>query len=516
MVGLSRRAATGDGLRRVEVSNSGDAQATRGGYAVSGVHIGDVNLVTGVAVRTRYRQQVQRIAPPELIGREPELAELAEFCTSPSTAGAYRWWRAQAWSGKSALMSWFVLQPPPGVRIVSFFITARWASQNDRAAFIDNTLEQLVTLLDTDLPPFLTEATRETHLLGLLTDAAEACRDRDEQFVLMVDGLDEDRGVTTGPEAHSIAALLPARLPAGMRVIVAGRPNPPIPSDVPQDHPLRDPAIVRALTPSPQAQVMRAEMERELKSLLHGTPAEQDLLGLLTAAGGGLTAADLAELTGLSTWEVDDHLRTVTGRTFARRDSHYQQGTEVYLLGHEELQITAHTVLGPARLDRYRQRLHTWAEPYRNQHWPPTTPEYLLRGYYNMLTATSDLSRMIACATDPARQDRMLELTGGDAAALAEISTAQNTILTHDHPDLTAMVRLAIHRDHLADRNNAIPPHLPAIWITLGHPNRAEALARSITNPPFQSGALVSVAGALAQAGERDRAVDVLGQTTPG
>jgi hypothetical protein len=507
-----RRAGKGEGLRRVEVSNSGDAQAARGGYATSGVHIGDVNLMTGVAVRTRYRQQVERIVPPALMGREPELAELAEFCTSASSAGGYRWWRAEAWSGKSALLSWFVLHPPPGVRIVSFFITARWASQNDQAAFIENTLEQLVTLLDTDLPPFLTETTREAHMLGLLTEAAEACRDRQEQFVLVVDGLDEDRGVTTGPDAHSIAALLPACPPAGMRVIVAGRPNPPIPSDVPQDHPLRDPAIVRALTPSPQAQVVRAEMERELKSLLHGTQSQQDLLGVLTAAGGGLKAADLAELTGLSPWDVDDHLRTVTGRTFARRDSPYHPGTEVYLLGHEELQVTAHTVLGPARLDEYRQRLHTWAERYRHHHWPPTTPEYLLGGYYHMLTATSDLSRMISCATNPARQDRMLELTGGDAAALTEITTAQHTLLTHERPDLTAMVRLAIHRDHLTDRNSAIPPDLPAIWVTLGRPNRAEALARSITHPESQSRALVLVAGALAKAGERERAADVLGQ----
>ena len=44
--------------------------------------------------------------------------------------------------------------------------------------------------------------------------------------MLVVDGLDEDRGVTTGPDAHSIAGLLPADPPAGMRVIVAGRPEP--------------------------------------------------------------------------------------------------------------------------------------------------------------------------------------------------------------------------------------------------------------------------------------------------
>jgi hypothetical protein len=153
-------------------------------------------------------------------------------------------------------------------------------------------------------------------------------------------------------------------------------------------------------------------------------------------------------------------------------------------------------------LNEYRQRLYTWADQYRHQRWPPTTPEYLLRGYYNMLTATGDLPRMITSSTDPARQDRMLERTGGDAAALAEITTAQNTLLTHDQPDLTAMVRLAIHRDHLADRNSAIPTNLPAIWVTLGQPNRAEAVAHSITDPYYQSQALGEVAGALVGAGE--------------
>lgn len=120
------------------------------------VHVGDVNLRTGAVVRTRYRFQVERIAPAELVGREAELAELDAFCTDPSTAGSYRWWRAGAWAGKSALLSWFVLYPPRGVRVVSFFVTARLAGQSDRTAFIDNVLEQLLVLLDEDVPALLT------------------------------------------------------------------------------------------------------------------------------------------------------------------------------------------------------------------------------------------------------------------------------------------------------------------------------------------------------------------------
>ncbi|WP_238018834.1 hypothetical protein KZZ52_13890 [Dactylosporangium sp. AC04546] len=121
------------------------------------------------------------------------------------------------------------------------------------------------------LPPLLTESTRETHLLELLKEAAAACQQRGGRLVLLVDGLDEDRGGREGPDRHSIAALLPARPPAGMRVIVAGRPHPPVPGDVPPHNPLRDDAVVRPLTASPQARAIREEMERDLARLLHST-----------------------------------------------------------------------------------------------------------------------------------------------------------------------------------------------------------------------------------------------------
>ncbi|MGB3438685.1 MAG: hypothetical protein WBA97_08010 [Actinophytocola sp.] len=286
-------------MRQVKVGDSGSATAP-GGYANTGVHIGDVNLVTGLPVRTRYRYQVERIAPKDLVGRHAELAELAEFCSAPGTGESYCWWRAAAWSGKSALMSWFVLHPPAGVRVVSFFITSRLSSQDDRAAFVDNVMEQLLALLGESWPPFLTESTREAHMLGLLTDAATACQARGEQFVLVVDGLDEDRGANAGPGWHSIAALLPVRPPAGMRVIVAGRPNPPVPGDIPDDHPLRAGAMIKPLAPSPEAQAIRDTMERDLARLLNGSPTEQDLLGLVAAAGGGLSSDDLAGLSGTS------------------------------------------------------------------------------------------------------------------------------------------------------------------------------------------------------------------------
>jgi hypothetical protein len=52
--------------------------------------------------------------------------------------------------------------------------------------------------------------------------------------------------------------------PAGMRVIVAGRPNPRIPDDVAPKHPLHDERIVRPLDPSPHAQGVQRLGDQEL------------------------------------------------------------------------------------------------------------------------------------------------------------------------------------------------------------------------------------------------------------
>jgi tetratricopeptide (TPR) repeat protein len=468
---------------------------------------GNVNVHPGPMVRSAYLEQVRRIAPLDLRDRDEELAELVAFCTEPER-GPYVWWRAPAWTGKSALMSWFVLHHPESVQLVSFFVTARFRGQSDRVAFTDVVLEQLAELLGQSMPVFLPEATQEAHLLWMLAEATDACQQRGQRLVLVVDGLDEDRGVTVGPDMYSIAALLPARPPTGLRVVVSGRPDPPIPADVPDDHPLRDPGIVRGLGKSVWAEVVKVDMQRELKRLLHGSRSEQRLLGLVTAAGGGLSGRDLAHLTGFSVYEVQELLRTVAGRTFTTRMGHWQPGTapSVYVLGHEELQDAASEFLGAARLARYRNRLHKWADEYCQRGWPAETPEYLLRGYYRLLHATNDVPRIVALATDQARHDRMLDVTGGDTAALAEITDAQNVVLGLDEPDLLAMARLAIHRDDLADRNTNIPLDLPALWAALGNPTRADALAHAITDRERQAEALIGVAMAVARTGDAERA----------
>ncbi|MBG0853112.1 hypothetical protein I2W78_14955 [Streptomyces spinoverrucosus] len=466
------------------------------GVAVTGDH-NQIHIAS--PVRSAYWEHVRRIAPRELVGRDEELHDLAHFCTTKS-GPAYAWWRAGAWAGKTALMAWFALHPPPGVRIVPFFVTARQRAQNDVVAYGDVVLEQLAELAEDRLPAHLTEATRDAHLLRLYDQAARVCRERGERLVLLVDGLDEDRGVTTGPDAHSIAGILPTRLESGMRVIVTGRLNPPLPSDVPDDHPLRDPQYMRTLTPSPYAQAIRAEAERELKGLLAESRMCRDLLGFVVAAGAGLTATDLAHLSAETPYGVRDVLTTRAGRTFMVRKTPFagRSVPEVYLLAHDELQEQAADMLGSSEVGRYRSRLHAWYDEYREKSWPSETPDYLLHGYVHMLREHQDVDRLVQCATDPDRQERLLHASGSDGLALAEIQVASELIIEQGGERLHDMLTLAIRRNALEERISKMTSAIPAAWVSVGEQSRGEALARGLPDKGERALALAAVGERLA------------------
>ncbi|GAA0248682.1 hypothetical protein GCM10010492_55740 [Saccharothrix mutabilis subsp. mutabilis] len=518
----------GDGARTAQTGVASDAGiVVQAGGDVTFVHNGSFRPGAGPArgpsapggprsTRPMYLRQVDRIAAPRLLDRERELAELEDFCLREDR-GPYVWWQAGPWAGKSALLAAFVSDPPESlagrVWLVSFFVTARLAAQDTSDAFTTAVTAQLCELLGEEPALGVDESVRELLMLDLLSRAAATCRAAGGRLVLVVDGLDEDRGVTTGPHAHSIAALLPGRPEHGMRVVVAGRPNPPIPDDVPDWHPLRDAAVVRPLSGSPHARDRQRLGQSELKRLLRGGPVEQDVLGLLTAARGGLSRSDLRVLTGAGLVEVEDVLHTVAGRTFTRRPG--IAGPEVYLLGHEELHTAACDYLGPERLAAYRARLFAWADGYLapgagRAAWPPETPEYLVTGYPRMLATIGDAARLTALATDRVRHDRMLDVSGGDAAALVEITTCQDLLLAAPGADLLALARLSVHRHELQTRNSHIPTELPAVWAVLGHTARAEALARGVTDPHHQELALELLADAVAATGDAGHAEQIV------
>ena len=458
-------------------------------------------------LRSNYVELVHESAPRQLLDREAELAELADWCVSGDEA--YVRWEAGPGAGKSALMYWLVLNPPPGTWVISFFVTARLAAQSDSTAFTDALLDQLAAVTGEQVPPSTPAAVRDGLRRRLLEKAAAQAVKAGRRLVLVVDGLDEDSGSLPGSGLPSVAACLPKRFPDGLRVIVAGRPDPPLPADVDPDHPLHS-CTVRLLGASPYAADAMRRAQRELDEVLAADRHRNDglgyeVLGLVTAAGGGLGDRDLQQLTGCPAFEIDRLLGGVFGRTIASRPAPHA-AARVFLFTHETLREQATERLGPDILDGFAGRLHAWADGYRQRRWPSDTPGYLLRGYPRMLADAGDADRLAALAANPVRHHRMLAATGGDAAALAEITAAHALISTSASPDLLAALRLAWHRGQLDRRNAHIPFELPAVWATLGQPVRAEALARSIPSDHHQALALAGVAMAAAGAGDYDRA----------
>jgi hypothetical protein len=155
---------------------------------------------------------------------------------------------------------------------------------------------------------------------------------------------------------------------------------------------------------------------------------------------------------------VHRHLNTVAGRTFMGRPGRWHPETEVYVLGHEDLQAVATEQLGADELALYRQKLHRWADGYREQGWPADTPEYLLRGYFRLLQQEPKLGRMLSCGTDTARHNRILDLTGGDSVALAEITAASDMFAALDPPDLVARNTILKQSQSRSWDGPALPP----------------------------------------------------------
>jgi hypothetical protein len=441
-----------------------------------------------------YQAQLADIAPHALFGRLQEMADLTRFCQSDAP---YGWWQAGPWAGKTALLSSFALSPPSGVDVVSFFITNRFAGQSDSAAFTDALLEQLGVLAGEPAWELLQSRSPHREVLRLLKEVAAKRR-----LVLVVDGLDEDTSTAMG--LPSIAALLPARSIPGLRILVASRPHPDLPDDVPADHLLRSTEIWQLPVYS-GAHAHATTARAELMLLLKGPPFQQRILGLITAAG-GLNLSDLAELTGESPFKVSALFAGKFGRSLRNRLSTRQPGGAIYLFAHETLRVIAEQEFG-AELAVYRDQLHHWGDGYQKAGWPASTPAYMIRNYPRLLAQDQDIPRMLALALDRTRHDWLLGHTGGDALAFAEIAAVARLLAEQSKPDFVALVRLALVRDLLVERNANIPAGLPAAWVALGRPERGIALAEAITVGSTRTEAINKLVGALAAVGLRNEAI---------
>ncbi|MFD4641112.1 trypsin-like peptidase domain-containing protein [Lentzea sp. NPDC058436] len=442
-----------------------------------------------------YWSEVRETAPEHLHDRKREIDELVRFCAGSEPCA---WWQAGPWAGKSALLAWFALHPPENVDVVAFFVKARRVGDSDSNAFIEEVVLQLTEMVDASFEPV-----RSVHrnMLNLLETAAKERHERGRTLLLVVDGLDEDTSRKDGLERPSIASLLPQRSKLGLRVLVASRPHPDLPPDVDAGHPLRR-VEPRQLTPSPYASDLRTAAYQELYFLLGNEGVQRELLALITASGGGLTQRDLRELLGQSRYALTVLLGSMVGRSVGASASR-DQDEPVYTFTHDTLREQAEKWL-EGEIAEHRAKVHAWADSYRDRDWPEDTPLYLFRGYPSLLAARGDVDRLVACALDRLRHDRMLAVTGGDGLAMSEIASVAGLLARAPEPDLDRLVRVAVARSRLSGRNLNIPDALPPLWARLGHTDRAVALAESFSGG-LRTEALVRIIEELQARGEHDR-----------
>ncbi|MFE5977249.1 hypothetical protein ACFQ64_34395 [Streptomyces sp. NPDC056460] len=479
---------------------SKDSQGGRGGSRVHGSSRG--HLLGGPS------QALLDVLPHALQDRDEELAMLKEFATAPDGAPAYLWWQAGPWAGKTALVSWFATWAlPAGVDVAHYVISGRLGTDH-RDSFVQAVGQQLAGAAGKRRPPAVD---KERPVLEPLYKAvARACADRQRRLVLIVDGLDEDADASVG--SAGIAGLLPKVPPHGMRVIVTGRPNPRVPLRLAQDHPLRNSGIVRRLTASPAARVIRDMAMAELHALLADRDVGRRLLGFLASARGALTSTDLGELIGITPYDVQERLRGVVGRSMAptrndllplnvRSEVEAEDDRQTLVLAHAELLATARHELGRRFLRECVDNLHRWAEEYKDEKWPEDTPNYLLTGYTRLVQEQGkDDGRLAGLVLDPARQLRIIQHSSPDVA-LRDLNLIAPPGAAA--PSLRHAAEAAVCRELLLSHVQPVSGSVLRTVARLGDVRRARALAGASGSAADKALNLANVARVLGAMGDQ-------------
>lgn len=407
---------------------------------------------------SRYLHVVDdmRRRTPELLDRDQDLADLIEFARH---ASGYRRLVGRRWSGKTALLSHLVeaLSAIAPVDVVACFLSRRHGDA-DSARFASIVVEQLAALTGTPAVTGSSEAARQD-LLFLWRTAALAAEASGRKLVLVVDGLDEDQSADRG--LPSVVSTLPTFVNDHTCVIVSTRPSDT--ADLEVGSSLR-PTTEQFLTPSPHVQLLEQLAAGELQGVLRGESqqppdvraAQRDVLALLAAAEGPLSAADLAELTEADVWEIRRLLTAGLSRVVETSGETDDRVT----FAHDSLRERATIEFQRSSAwSGARRRVLTWAATRADEGWlHRPAPKYVAESYPGLLARTDpeQLSRLLNDLTYLEAAVR----TSGAARVLEGLRTASlEGGLGLRHPVLTLLSREA------KNLSNLLPTDDPATFL---------------------------------------------------
>jgi WD40 repeat protein len=321
-------------------------------------------------------------------GREDWLRRLAAFAHG---SDGYLLIEGVRYAGKTALLARFVTEHvPKDVEDVAYF-ASRLMSSADAPSFLSEVIPQLAVLAGTDIPA---DTQRVTAFWSLWDLAADAVARRRHHLLLVVDGLDEDLKAL----GRSIAAILPTNVAgraggafAHAHVLVSNREGRPLPPDILAGHPLAQSAAEN-LTRYARNENYESLARQEIADLLL-VPDAQSFLGVLAAAGGALSEADLVRLTALTAERVREFLTRAQRSLPPLGDGRYAFDPEFLqqVQGIPDLQISQH-----------RAAIHAWADEWRQRGWQDEhadVPRYMLDVYPE--TLGHDPARRAGLVGDP-------------------------------------------------------------------------------------------------------------------
>ena len=411
-------------------------------------------------VITDHIEVLRHLVPDALVDREQELADLEAFVRN--SGGVWYAMEADMVSGKTTVMASFALNPPDDVHMASFFIRRIGGDGNDRGRFAFVMGAQLAKILGHEYTEPVRDPAQCTEFRQLLRRAATASRSEaaPRPLVLLIDGIDEDSYFENPDraDAKSILSLLPRRLPEGVKIITASRPNPRLPEDVLCDANRR----IVSLKPSPIAEksINRKDMKIFFKSDI-----AVDIGAFLAACGGVLTVQDLSRLLTtcrhqrIRTWDVREYVDRSPGRILTPVDVGFG-GQEVlaYRLGHDVVTRAVIRELDPdsfgesdepederwwapireKALAPYRAIIRDWVKECASRGWGGSTPSYVLSGacFDLMLNDKKDDGSSVRVVLDRGRYDEMRRRSGRRSHVLRMIDRECFTILDMNRGEL--------------------------------------------------------------------------------
>jgi hypothetical protein len=442
---------------------------------------------------SRAQRAAANIAPPVLVAREEELARLAGFAVS---ADRWLWLQGAAFAGKTALLAWFAIRPPPEAEVAACFL--RRTTDADTAEYaLDVLNSQLASYAERSYQSASHPSQQLDDFTELLPAAAQACEDRGRRLVVLIDGLDEDQTVAPG---LAVASWLPApgSLPANAALLVASRTG--LDAGIAAGHPLA--SHVWQLSASDAASEIELQAELELRLALSAPDPVPDLLGLIAAAYGGLSTPEIAGLLRergrpkLLNATVAEMLRTRVARCISRQADPDDPGRDVHSYAHLELlqQARAHFRGDLARL---RADILSWCHTAAQRAATPDhvaqggraapdgVPVYALQHYADHLAGATawtdwwnDLMRsswaaerdLAAAQYLPYRRDLELLIAAAQRVSREAVGAG------HPSPAIAAAVAGTVALAGVESQLAATSPELAAAWVQGRHWSGGRAL----------------------------------------